>query len=204
MGSCTVARYSFFFRRHFPQSQNNSVSPGIIISIHKTEATNSKTLKPTVMKHFTSIRISISCVLITLLSISCKKDPVIANPPPCTTCSNLNLSTMLINDSNWVRQDNGEYTSDITWIIERSGASISQVHEINISDVNVSVPIFPVGSANFMNGTMYSTVDFSKNHGSVTLTFELSKEEHEGEVNPATPLPFKSVEIEVLLLNRNN
>ncbi len=156
------------------------------------------------MKHLKSICILISCIFIILLSISCRKDSFIVSPPPCAKCDTLTISTMSINDSNWIRQDDGSYTSDITWIIERSGASVSQVYGINISNESIPLEVFPKVSANYMNGTLYGSVDPSKNHGTCILTFEFSTEEHEGEVHPATSLPFKSVEIEVLLVNRNN
>ncbi len=136
------------------------------------------------------------------LSISCKKDSV-ATTPPCITCDTLTLTTLLIKDSSWVRQDNGNYTSDITLIIERSGASVSQVYAMNITSGNVAQSVFPEVSANYMDGTISGSVDLSKNHADCTLTFAPSNEEHEGEIRPNTSLPFKSVEIEVFFVKRN-
>jgi hypothetical protein len=186
-------------------TQNDFVSPQVIISIHKTRTTISITLKPTTMKRLNSICISMSCLFIILLSISCKKDSFNADPPPCTTCDTLTISTMLINDSNWVRQDNWSYTSDLTWIIIQSGAAISQVHEIYISSNNNTLQeIFPGVSANYMDGTIYGSVDLTKDYPTCKLTFASSNEEHEGEVHPISSLPFKSVEIEVILAKPNN
>jgi hypothetical protein len=175
----------------------------VIISIHKTRATISITLKPTTMKHLNSICISIGCLFIILLSISCKKDSFIADPPPCTTCDTLTISTLLINDSNWVKQNDWSYTSDLTWLIIQSGAAISQVYEIYISNDNVLQEIFPGVSTDYMDGSMYGSVDLNKGYPTCKLTFASSSEEHEVEVHPITSLPFKSVEIEVILAKPN-
>jgi hypothetical protein len=156
------------------------------------------------MKHLNSVCISISCIIIMSLSISCKKDPVATSTPPCPSCDTLALTTMLIEDSSWARQDNGNYTSDITWTIERSGASVSQVYAMNITSGNVAQPVFPQVSASYMGGTVSGSIDPSKNHSTCTLTFEFSKEEHEGEIRPNTSLPFKSVEIELFFVKRKN
>jgi hypothetical protein len=176
------------------------VSPLVIISIHKTSATI--TLKPTTMKHLKSICISISCIFIILLTISCRKDSFNADTPPCTTCDTLTISTLLINDSDWVRQNDWSYTSDLTWIIIQSGADISQVYEIYIANDNVLQEIFPEVSTNYMDGTLYGSVDLTKNYPTCKITFA-SSEEHEGEVHPLTTLPFKSVNIEVVLAKPN-
>ena len=156
------------------------------------------------MKHLNSICISISCLFIILLSISCRKDSFTAGPPPCTTCDTLSISTLLIKDSDWVRQNNWSYTSDLTWIIIQSGAAISQVYEIYISNNNVLQEIFPGVSTNYMDGTLYGSVDLTKNYPTCKLTFASTYEENEGEVRPITSLPFKSVEIEVILAKPNN
>jgi hypothetical protein len=155
------------------------------------------------MKHLNSICISISCIIIMSLLISCKKDSVTTSTTSCPTCDTLALTSMLIEVSSWVRQDNGNYTSDITRIIERSGASVSQIYTMNITSGNVAQPIFPDVSANYMGGTIYASVDPSKVHSACTLTFEYTSEEHEGEVRPGISLPFNSVEIEVFFVKRN-
>lgn len=156
------------------------------------------------MKHLISICISITCIFILSLSISCRKDSFIGDPPPCTTCDTLTISTLLINDSNWVKQDNWNYTSDLTWIIKQSGAAISQVYEMYISNDNILEEVFPAVSAKYMDGTIYGSVDLTKDYPTCKLTFGSSNEEHEGEVHPITSLPFKSVEIEVVFVKRNN
>ncbi len=156
------------------------------------------------MKHLNSICISISCLFIILLSISCKKDSFIADPPSCTTCNTPTISTMLINDSDWVRQDNWSYTSDLTWIIIGSGAAISQVSGIYITNNNILQEIFPGVPTNYMGGAINGSVDLTKNYPTCKLTFASSDEGHEGEVHPITSLPFKSVEIEVVLAKQNN
>ncbi len=156
------------------------------------------------MKHLNSICISISCLFIILLSISCRKDSFNADPPPCTTCDTLTISTLLINDSNWVRQDNESYTSDITWIIKQSGAAISQVYGMYISNDDRLQEVFPGVSANYMGGTIYGSVNLTKDYPTCKLTFGPSNEGPEGEVHPITSLPFKSVEIEVILAKRKN
>jgi hypothetical protein len=111
---------------------------------------------------------------------------------------------MLINDSDWVRQDNWSYTSDLTWIIIGSGAAISQVSGIYITNDNILQEIFPGVSTNYMGGTIYGSVDLTKNYPTCKLTFGPSNEGQEGEVHPITSLPFKSVEIEVIFAKQNN
>jgi hypothetical protein len=156
------------------------------------------------MKHMNSISISISCFFIILLSSACKKDSLNAGPPPCNNCNKVILSSLLINDSNWVRQDDGNYASDLTKIIEHAGASVSQVYAMDIAGEYPVLEIFPEINGDYMRGTLSGSVNLSKNEGTCTITFEFSKEEHEGEVHPAGSLPFKSVEIEVFLVKNNN
>jgi hypothetical protein len=156
------------------------------------------------MKHLNFTCTLVISFFIILLSTSCKKDSVVTSTPPCTTCDTLSVSTLLINDSDWVRQNNYSYTSDLTWIIKQSGAAISQVYGMYISNDNILQEIFPGVSTNYMDGIIYGSVDLTKDYPTCKLTFTYSNEEHEGEVHPITSLPFKSVEIEVLLAKRNN
>jgi hypothetical protein len=156
------------------------------------------------MKQVHLISISVCFFFIILLTTSCKKDSPISSPPACTTCNHPTLSTMLIKDSIWVRQEDGNYTSDITKIIEQTGASVSQVYAMDLAGGNPVLEIFPQTNGDFMGGSLSGSVNLSKNEGTCTITFEFSKEEHEGEVHPAGSLPFNSVEIEVFLVKQNN
>jgi hypothetical protein len=155
------------------------------------------------MKHMNSISISIGCFLIILLSASCNKDSLNAGPSTCINCNKVILSSLLINDSNWVRQDDGNYTSDLTMIIEHAGASVSQVYAMDVAGEDPVLKIFPEINGDYMRGILSGSVNLSKNKSTCVITYEFSKEEHEGEVHPAGPLPFKSVEIEVFLVNQN-
>jgi hypothetical protein len=47
-------------------------------------------------------------------------------------------------------------------------------------------------------------VDLTENYPTCKLTFESTYEENVGEVRPLTSLPFKSIEIEIILAKPNN
>jgi hypothetical protein len=153
------------------------------------------------MKQVSTFTISISCLIIILLSSSCKKDPLNTVPPSCDTCNTNVLNSTFLNVSNWIKQDDGSYTSDITQDLKQAGISVSKIYAMDIAEGAPFLQIFPVTRAYFCSGYISVTVNLSKDEGTCILTYGFSIEEHDGEVRPGGLLPFGSVEIEVCFLN---
>jgi hypothetical protein len=153
------------------------------------------------MKHMNSISISISCFLIFLLSSSCKKDSLNTAPPPCDTCNTIVLNCIFLNVSNWIKQDGGLYSSDITSNLKQAGISVSKVYAIDIDDGTSFSQIYPENSGDYLGESFSVSINLSNNQskdeGTCILIYGFSTEEHFGEVRPGGSLPFSSVEIEV-------
>jgi hypothetical protein len=149
---------------------------------------------------------SISFVFIILLSTSCKKDSLIAGPPLCDTCKIITVpsivtwDSLFINDSSWVRQEEGMYKSDISTILNQFGTSPSKVYSIYLVIGESLIKIFPDSQASFMDGTIYGTVYMQDKNEACAITFVyLDKDKHYGETPHGGSLPFSSIEIEILL-----
>jgi len=152
------------------------------------------------MKQVSSLGISMSCLLFILLTSSCKKDSLNATPPPCDTCNTTVLKSVFINAGNWIKQDDGSYSCDITSELKQSGVSVNKVYAMYIADGTPFPQIYPETSGEYLGGSVLVTVNLSKDEGTCTLIFEFSSEEHFGEVRPGGLLPFGSIEIEACFL----
>jgi hypothetical protein len=152
------------------------------------------------MKHIKSISILISCFLIFLLSSSCKKDSLNSAPPLCDTCNTIVLNSIFLNVSNWIQQDDGSYSSDITTELKQAGISVSKIYAIDIAEGNSILQIYPETRGDYLGLSVNITVNPSKDEGTCILTFRFSSEEYFGEVRPGGLLPFSSIEIEVCFL----
>jgi len=152
------------------------------------------------MKHIKSISILISCFLIFLLSSSCKKDSLNSAPPLCDTCNTIVLNSIFLNVSNWIQQDDGSYSSDITTELKQAGISASKIYAIDIAEGNSILQIYPETRGDYLGLSVNITVNPSKDEGTCILTFRFSSEEYFGEVRPGGLLPFSSIEIEVCFL----
>ena len=89
------------------------------------------------------------CTIIILISMSCKKDLLKEDLSICPNCKVIDsptassLTTININDSNWVRQGQFVFKSDLTQLIKEAGASVSEVYSLQLVDENDLFQIFP-------------------------------------------------------------
>ena len=152
------------------------------------------------MKHINFISISISFFLIFLLSSSCKKDSLNTATSSCGTCDTIVLNCIFLNVGNWIKQDDGSYSSDITTNLKQAGVSVSKVYAMDISDGTSFKEIYPENSGNYSGVSVAITYNLSKDEGTCILNYGFTSEEHHGEIPPGSLLSFSSVEIEVCFL----
>ena len=146
------------------------------------------------------------CAIIILISISCKKDLVKENHSVCPNCkvtdspAVLSLKTIDINDSNWVRQGQYVFNSDLTSLINKAAGSVSELYALEIIDGNSGFQIFPCCDAAFKGGELSATVNSTGNEKTCILTFNYPDQDmHFGEFRNSGGLPFQSTEIKVWL-----
>ena len=146
------------------------------------------------------------CAIIILISISCKKDSVKEDYSACPNCkvtdspSVLSLETIDINDSNWVRQGQYVFKSDLTQLINEAGASVSQLYALQVMDENIGFQIFPCCQVGFKGGELSASVYSTGNEKTCTLTFNYPDQDmYFGEFRNSGGLPFQSTEIKVWL-----
>jgi hypothetical protein len=149
------------------------------------------------MKQVNSLGISISCLLIILLSSSCKKNSLNSAQSSCDTCNTIVLNCTFLNVSNWIKQDDGSYSSDITMDLKQTGISVNKIYAMCIADGTPFPQIYPETNGDYMGGSISASLNPSKDEGTCILTYGFSSEEHYGEIRPGSLLPFSSVEIEV-------
>jgi hypothetical protein len=158
------------------------------------------------MKSIYSFSLSISCLLLFFLSTSCKKDEPVSIQSICETCKtdtgkekDLNLTSLYLNDSNWVRQGT-TYISDLTSFLQASRAKPSQVRSMHVFNDNMILKIFPYSNASYMGGTLFGNVDLSGNDETCTITFISSDTNmHSGQIPYGGVLPFTSVLIKIMI-----
>jgi hypothetical protein len=140
------------------------------------------------MKRLNHISISISCFLIILLSSSCKKDSLNSAPSYCDTCNTIVLNCIFLNASNWIKQDGGLYSSDITSNLKQAGISVSKVYAIDIDDGTSLSQIYPENSGDYLGGSFSVSINLSNNltkdEDTCILIYGFSTEEHFGKFRP--------------------
>jgi hypothetical protein len=148
----------------------------------------------------------LGCAIIILISISCKKDLLKGDHSGCPNCPVIDSPTVLspktiyINDSNWTRQGQFVFKSDLTQLINKAGASVSEVYSLQVIDENDLFEIFPCCQVSFKGGELSGSVYSTGNVETCTLTFSYSDQDmHFGEFRNAGGLPFQSTEIKVWL-----
>jgi hypothetical protein len=138
-----------------------------------------------------------ACAIIMLISISCKKNTLNSFPD---TPSVSHLETIYINDSNWVRQGQYVFKSDLTQLINEAGASVSEVYSLQLIDENSLFQIFPCCQVSFKGGELSGSVYSTGNEETCTLTFNYPDQDmHFGEFRNSGGLPFQSTKIKVWL-----
>ena len=146
------------------------------------------------------------CTIIILISISCEKDLAKENHSVCPNCkvidspNSLSLKTIYINDSNWTRQGQYVFKSDLTQLINEAGASVSEVYSLQLIDENSLFQIYPCCQVSFKGGQLSGSVYSTGDEKTCTLTFSYSDQDmHFGEFRNSGGLPFVSTEIKVWL-----
>ena len=146
------------------------------------------------------------CAIIILISISCKKELVKEDHSACPTCkvidspTTLSLKTIYVIDSNWARQGQYVFKSDLTQFINQAGASVSEVYSLQLVDESILYQIFPCCQVNFKGGELSGSVYSTGNEETCTLTFSYSDQDmHVGELGNSGGLPYHSIEIKVWL-----
>lgn len=145
----------------------------------------------------------IGCALIILISISCKKDIVKEDHSVCPNCkvidspTALSLKSIYITDSNWARQGQRVFKSDLTQLINDAGETVSDVYALQLVNETVLFEIFPCCQINYKGGELSGAVYSTGNEQTCTLTFSYSdQDEHGGEYGG---LPFQSILVKVWL-----
>lgn len=145
----------------------------------------------------------IGCTMIILMFSSCKKDFLKKDLSVCPNCkvidspTALSSKTIYINDSNWVRQGQRVFKSDLTQLINDAGETVSEVYAIQLINETVSYDFFPCCQINYKGGELSGSVYSTGNEKICTLTFSFSDQDgHSGEFGG---LPFQSTLVRVWL-----
>lgn len=146
------------------------------------------------------------CAIVILISISCKKDLVKDDHSVCPDCkvtdspTVLSLKTIHINDSNWVRQGQYLFQSDLTPLINEAGGSASRLYALELMDGNSGFQIYPCCQAAFKGGELSASVYSTGNEKTCIVSFSYPDQDmHFGEFRNSGGLPFHSTEIMVWL-----
>ena len=144
----------------------------------------------------------LACAMIMLISVSCKKDAVNSFKDQCNPCtadtpSALHSKTVYITDSNWVRQGQQVYKSDLTQLINESGATVNEVYALQLIDETASFEFYPCCQINYKGGELSAAVYLTGSEKICTATFSYSDQDaHAGEF---AGLPFQSILVKVWL-----
>ncbi len=145
-------------------------------------------------------------VFLILIAVSCKKDTIQVSQPPCNTCSSasqdsLTLGPLFLQDSNWVRQADGTYKSDVTALILQGGGSISQLYSMEILSEGNLFQIYPNFHVKLFGGEFYGSVNKYYDNEICTVTYSYSDQnKYFGESPNGGQLPFHSIVIRALLV----
>jgi hypothetical protein len=158
------------------------------------------TLKPTNMKRYFSIPI----VLLMLLTVSCKKDTIKSNRQPCDTCNPTPIVTtqgpLFIHDSNWVKQPDGTFKSDITGLILQAGGTVNKLYSLEILDEGNLYQIYPNSHVQLLGGIFSGSVVKYYDNEICTVTYIFSAQNrYFGELANGGLLPFRSIVFRVLI-----
>ncbi len=146
------------------------------------------------MKQVNSFGISMSCLLFILFSPSCKKDSLNTASPLCNNCNTLVLNNTFINAGNWIKQEDGSYSCDITSELKQAGVPLGKIQAVYIAEGNPFPQIYPEASGDYLGEPVLFDVSLSSDEGTCILIFELSNFDH---YQGGGSKPFSSVEIEV-------
>ena len=140
--------------------------------------------------------------MILLISISCKKDVTNSFKYQCNSCtadtpSVSHSKIFYITDSNWVRQGQQVYKSDLTQLINDAGGTVSELYALQLINETELFQFFPCCQIYYKGGELSGAVYSTGNEKICTLTFTYSDQDaHAGEF---AGLPFQSILVKVWL-----
>ncbi|HEY2349075.1 MAG TPA: hypothetical protein VGH64_08675 [Puia sp.] len=142
-----------------------------------------------------------ACAATMLISISCKKDsPAPDNYPKPDSSSVSAVKFIYITDSNWNREGQRVFKSDLTAEINAAGASVNEVYSMQFVSEGSLFQFFPCCQQNFMGGHLSGAVYTTADKETCTLTFYYSDQDaHSGELPNPWVVPFQSIVIKVWL-----
>jgi hypothetical protein len=150
--------------------------------------------------------ISIPIFSLFLLTVSCRKDAITTSVQPCTNCSPTPVvaisGPIFINDSNWVKQSDGTFKSDITALILKAGGEVEKLYSLEILDEGNLYQIYPNAHAEFLGGSFYGSVVKYYDNEICTITYKyFDPNNYSGELPNGGLLPFRfrSLAIRVLM-----
>jgi hypothetical protein len=145
-------------------------------------------------------------IFIFFFAISCKKDNAKTTQQPCNTCDStssggdLTLGVLSIEDSNWTRQEDGTFKSDITASILQAGGTVKQVYSIEIVSAGILYQIYPSHQVNLMGGIFSSSINSYYNNEICTITYHYSDQNrYFGQLPNGGQLPFRTIELRILI-----
>jgi hypothetical protein len=142
-----------------------------------------------------------ACAAITLISVSCKKDYVgTANYPKPDSPSVSAWKIIYVTDSNWSKEGQHVFKSDLTAIINDAGTSVNEVYSMQLVNEGSLFQFFPCCQLSYMGGHLSASVYSTADKEICTLTFNYYESDaHSGELpNPAI-VPFQSILVKVWL-----
>jgi hypothetical protein len=147
----------------------------------------------------------IGCAMTILISISCKKDSVDAAKNYCSHCgidtpAAAHWQAIYITDSNWTRQGQHVFKSDLTELIIRAGASVSEVYALQLQNEGAVFEFFPCCQVSVHGGELSGSIDTTGNEETCTLTFSYSEHDaYSGQIPDPGMAPFQSIVVKVWL-----
>jgi hypothetical protein len=145
-------------------------------------------------------------IFIFFFAISCKKDTLKANRQPCNSCDSassagdLTLGVISISDSNWTRQTDGTFKSDITASILKAGGTVNRVYSMEIVSGGTPYQIYPNYQAKLMGGIFSGSINSYYSNDICTITYTYSDQNrYFGQLPNGGQLPFRSIEVRILI-----
>ena len=142
-----------------------------------------------------------ACVMTLLISISCKKDYVgtTTYPKPDSPAAEA-WKTIYVTDSNWSREGQREFKSDLTAFINNAGAAVGDVYSMELVNEGSLFQFFPCCQLSCLGGRLSASVYATADKEICTLTFNYTDlDAHSGELPNPRMVPFQSIVIKVWL-----
>ena len=145
---------------------------------------------------------SASCILLAFIFISCNKETPTTIIPGCDTCFS-SINSLQMTDSNWVKQEDGSYKSDLTGFLKQAGIFVNQIYSVSLKTESESITIYPGNQVSFMDGSIQGNFSILLNNENYSIIFNYTNQKkYFGETPPDGLIPFHSVQIDILYRNQ--